>query len=230
MPQVIRESVFIDGPRRLTGELAYSLGRSRSLCLMVNPHPYMGGQMDNNVITRLTSVLSEAEITTLRFDYGGVGSSAGHPVNVNASMAEFWRTGQTPIDALLIEDAATCFAWLRRQAEIPIFVVGYSFGAHVASQLDLTDVCGVGLISPTIKHHNFDGPWPTDLPKLVVYGDNDFATDPATMDRWLASLPAPKIVRRISGGQHFFRGLEQDVADATLTFINTTVELRRVPA
>jgi len=230
MPQVIRESVFIDGPRRLAGELAYSLGRSRALCLLANPHPFMGGQMDNNVIARLASVLPLAEITTLRFDYGGAGSSAGDSVSTNAAMAEFWRTGRTPIDALLIEDAAASLAWLRRQQDLATFVVGYSFGAHVSTRIDLADLCGVGLISPTINHHKFDSPWPSDLPKLVVYGDNDFATDAATMERWLASLPAPKVVRQISGGQHFFRGHEQAVANAALEFINNSLETRKVIA
>ena len=226
MPDVIQESVSVRGPRRLAGELAYTVEPPLATCLLINPHPYMGGRMDNNVIAHLASALSAARIATLRFDYAGVGSSEGQAIDVLSSMAAFWQTGHAPVDALMIEDAASSLNWLRAQHHAPLFVAGYSFGAYVAMQIAPADCAGIALISPTVKHHDFSSPSATGVPTLVISGDNDFATDATTLARWLDALSAPKRVRHIVGGQHFFRGLEQEVAREAIAFFKDILDLR----
>ena len=73
---IMQERVWIDGPRRLAGELAYPMGDDPvGAALLVNPHPYMGGSMHNNVIAHLHAALATAALVTLRFDYSGVGET-----------------------------------------------------------------------------------------------------------------------------------------------------------
>lgn len=230
MPDVVQESIHVKGPRRLAGELAYTVDSPRAICLLINPHPYMGGRMDNNIIARLASTLSAARIATLRFDYAGVGSSEGQAIDVIAAMAEFWRTGHAPVDDLMIEDAASSLAWLRAQRRAPLFVVGYSFGAYVASQIAPDDCAALVLISPTLRHHEIDVDFAPGVPKLIISSDNDFATDSATLSRWFEALQPPKRQRRIPGGQHFFRGMESEVARLTLEFFNDALDIRGVNA
>ena len=227
MPEVIQESVSVNGPRRLAGEMAYTLESPQAMCLLVNPHPYMGGRMDNNVIRCLSSVLSASGIATLRFDYTGVGSSEGAPLDSADAMAAFWRTGQAPVDPLMEEDAGSSLHWLQRQYDAPMFVVGYSFGAFVATRIAPAKCAGMILISPTVKHHDFTVSHLGHIPKLVIASDDDFATDAITLGRWFESLPPPKSEVRIQGGQHFFRGLEHEVARATLDFVNSVLVSRR---
>ena len=37
----------------LAGELSYALARPRLGCALFNPHPFMGGQMDNNELMKM---------------------------------------------------------------------------------------------------------------------------------------------------------------------------------
>lgn len=230
MVEVIQESVVVHGPRRLTGEMAYSVDSPRALCLLVNPHPYMGGRMDNNVIARLAAALSSARIATLRFDYAGVGASEGPAIDVLTAMADFWQTGHAPVDSIMIEDAATSLKWLREHFDAPLFVVGYSFGAFVATKILPTDAAGLVLISPTLRHHEFAADPAPGIPKLILYSENDFATDSETLITWADALSMPRRTCRIDGGQHFFRGLESAVATRVLDFMIDILEHGRMPA
>jgi alpha/beta superfamily hydrolase len=225
MTEIMQESVSIPGPRRLAGELAYPFDQPRASCLIVNPHPYMGGRMDNNIVAALGTALPAAGIATLRFDYSGVGASEGSAIDVTAAMSDFWSTGDAPIDPLMVDDAKTALCWLRRQAPAPLFIIGYSFGAYVASRIAPSDLCGLVLVSPTIKHHtiNLAG---IGAPTLVLHSDNDFVADLATYDKWLAPLSPSVQHHCMRGGEHFFIGLENSVAEACVEFIGEVLGMK----
>src|SRR6202161_51077 len=48
-----------------------------SYALVCHPHPLYGGTMDNKVVTTLARALHELGIPTVRFNFRGVGASAG---------------------------------------------------------------------------------------------------------------------------------------------------------
>ena len=50
--------------------------------LLCPPHPHLGGDMENNVITALGNVLAEKGFATLRFNYRGVGNSESRLGNI----------------------------------------------------------------------------------------------------------------------------------------------------
>jgi len=50
--------------------------------LLCPPHPHLGGDMENNVITALCKVLAEKGFVTLRFNYRGVGHSESRLGNI----------------------------------------------------------------------------------------------------------------------------------------------------
>ncbi len=218
--QVIREYVRLPNARgALSAELCYPLARTTFACLIANPHPHMGGRMSNNVVTHLAASLAAGGAVTLRFDYAGVGNSDGPPVDVAASMAAFWKTGRAPEDPLMIEDAQAALDWLRRNRPLPLVLTGYSFGAYAVTQLTYEEPDAFILISPTIAQHDFGAFTRCAVPKLVIGGEGDFATPDGTFESWAAALTEPKTVRRVVGGNHFFRDRERDIADACLAFI-----------
>ena len=45
--------------------------------VVCHPHPLFGGTMDNKVVTTLARALHEVGIATVRFNFRGVGASAG---------------------------------------------------------------------------------------------------------------------------------------------------------
>ena len=229
---VIRERVDIPGPRGLLrGELAYPHGRPTWSCAVFNPHPHMGGSADNPLVAAISTAVAEAGGVSLRFDYAGVGrNSADTTANLTASMAAFWETGHAPEDPGMIADATAASRWLdRTTGGLPLLLVGYSFGAYVASACPAAaskpPPAALALISPTLTHHDF-GPLraPTAPPLLVVYADDDFATPSDVTRGFLASLPRPPRSHAIPGGEHFFRGSERVVAGLVTDFFRSVLE------
>lgn len=224
MSEVLQEIVRIDSSRGwLAGELAYAESDVTAAVLLINPHPLMGGRMDNRLVVRLAERLSRSGIACLRFDYGGVGESDGDPVDVAASMTQFWDTGTAPEDPLMVEDAKAALEWLRQNVDRPIAVIGYSFGAYAATRIVDSAVASLILITPTISRHDYTHFQNIDLATLIVHSDNDFATDLSQLKAWIETLPGPTSTRSFPGADHFFRAQESNVADACAEFVVRTV-------
>jgi hypothetical protein len=205
----------------LGGELAYGDDPPRLACLLLNPHPHLGGSMDNNVVCRLAGALPAHGAATLRFDYRGVGQSTGQTVDVTESMLAFWESGDAPIDPGLIDDARTAAGWLACQCDVPRVMIGYSFGAFAALRAMPANAAGYVAIAPTLRQHDFSGARELAVPKLVIYSDNDFATPRELTESWIDGLPEPRVSRCIAGGEHFFRGREDAVLRACVRFLDT---------
>jgi alpha/beta superfamily hydrolase len=217
--EVIRERLHLPGNRRrLDAELAYSVSTPRYACLILNPHPHMGGCMANPVVEAVASAVAEDAGVSLRFDYGGVGASQGPPLDVPESMAAFWRTGKAPEDARMLEDAAAALDWFAAAAPLPRILVGYSFGASVAASLEPQCADALVLVSPTLNHHDFGHLGGDERPLLLIYGDDDFATPKAAIDRFIQAMSGRCQPRCVTGGQHFFRGQERTVATLIVEF------------
>jgi alpha/beta superfamily hydrolase len=81
------------------------------------PHPLFGGSMDNPVCNELAYACSTAGIASLRFNWRGVGASAGTP------------SGESE-EADADYDAATLY--MSETVTGPLVAAGYSFGAATA--------------------------------------------------------------------------------------------------
>ncbi len=202
----------------LAGELVYPLGPTSFAALLVNPHPHMGGGTGNRLLVRLSEVLAGAGGVVSSFDYSGVGESDGPRIDVADSMSEFWRTGVAPEDPRMIEDARCAVAWINETSNLPLMLVGYSFGAYVATMALTDDARGLVLISPTVKQHDFSTLQKRMIAKLVVHSNNDFATPLADLEAWMKDLYPPPETCSVPNGDHFFRGQEDTVASACLEF------------
>ncbi len=219
MCEMIRELVRIpsrDG--ELAGELAWPDGPVSLACLLVNPHPHMGGTMSNNVIAGLAGALTAQAVVTLRFDYRGVGRSDGDPPDVAASMSAFWESGTAPDDPFMAEDARAAARWLEAETDLPMLLVGYSFGARASLAAMDERTCGLVLIAPTLTRHDFSCLVDSPVPRLCIYSDNDFATPVEVTRRWICS--AGRLVAAcVPGADHFYRGREAGVAALCRQFI-----------
>ena len=92
-------------------------GVARGLAVICHPHPQHGGTMDNKVVQTLARALTQLGYTALRFNFRGVGGSAGG-----------WSQGPGEVD-----DALAVVAAFRGDAD-KLVLAGFSFGAYVASQ------------------------------------------------------------------------------------------------
>jgi uncharacterized protein len=217
--EIIRERVSIVGPQgALAGELAYPTGCPRYACAIFNPHPHMGGSAANPLIAAVAAAVAESGGVSLRFDYAGV-------ADVIASMAAFWETGRAPEDPTMVADAMAAVQWLRRAVgEMPLTLVGYSFGAFVAAEcVQDAGPAALAVISPTLVQHDFSSLLRPDCPPLlVVYSDNDFATPLARTQAFVASTSCPVRPHLVRGGEHFFRGVERPVAEVIAGFFESS--------
>ena len=222
---VVRELVHVAvGDASLAGELAYPESQPpRFAAVLVNPHPHMGGSMQNKLIAALATGLADAGAATLRFDYRGVGQSDGTQVDLAESLAEFWRRGQAPEDPLMIEDARAAIDWMSKTVHAPSVVVGYSFGSYAAVQALRAAPDGLILISPTIAQHDLSRIAELSPRTLVLYSDNDFATPGDMTRRWVSLFDFPILSICYGDAEHFFRGREQTVTSDCLRFINSAL-------
>lgn len=104
-------------------EIAYEApqGACRALAVICHPHPLHGGTMDNKVVTTLGRACAMMGCAVVRFNYRGVGASAGQFDNT---------VGEA-------DDAAAALAWLQAQHSpaLPVVLAGFSFGTAVAARL-----------------------------------------------------------------------------------------------
>jgi len=222
-PFVVETVRFLAGPFRLEGELAYpEAARPRGAIVIAGPHPSLGGDMNNNVVRAVGDGLAQRGYATLRFNYRGVGRSEGPVVDRITQLAEFWRTSHVADELDGHLDLAGAVAYLRQVTggELPLILVGYSFGC---AMLPSIDTCGARiLVAPTIGKHDYGLYQSLTEPILVVVSEDDFAVPAETMDQWFQTLPGPKTLIRQQRDNHFFRGQEGwlvETLDAFLSWI-----------
>ncbi len=172
--------------------------------VLCHPHPLHGGTMDNKVVVTLARALREAGIPALRFNFRGVGSSAGVYDDGNGETAD--------ADAVASYGA---LRWPGRQ----LLLAGFSFGAYVALRLALQrGACRLITVAPPVDRMGFSALGTPNCPWLVVQGDSDEVVDPKRVFAWVKNCnPQPKLVV-MPGVGHFFHGhlplLRQAVIDA----------------
>lgn len=183
--------------------------------LVFSPQPFLGGDMDNNVVLRLAHCLARSGLPVLRFNYRSVGNSE----QVEAAMQryEYWKkVEETGDHRAVLEDAAE--AWARAQRLFqPTFFCGYSFGAYVAMQLAVRQASAVPLIlvAPPVGRLDFSALLEREGPSLLVFAGKD-EIDPTPPRSELARRFAESRLDIIDGAGHFFIGRENSL-DASIT-------------
>jgi uncharacterized protein len=185
-------TVEVEGGPRLDARLGV-VHPVRGGLVVCHPHPLYGGDMDNPVVIRAAEVAREAGLSTLRFNFRGVGASEG---------AHDKGRGEQ-------DDVRAALATLRTRVEGgPIGLAGYSFGAWVSSRVAGPGggLTALGLIAPPLSMFGgFEALDFAGLRLLVAAGTRDPYCPLPDLDRFAAALP-DGAVARIEGADHFFFG------------------------
>lgn len=162
--------------------------------VICHPHPLMGGSMYNNVVEALQEAFASEGISTLRFNFRGVGSSTG---SYNEGVGEQ-------------DDILAAGNYLKTSGLSEIFFAGYSFGAWVgAGVIAQPDhpFRGSVFVAPPIDYFEFDWRPLKNKIDLMICGDADSfcPLEPLrdTSEKINASLEV------IGGADHFFMGEEK---------------------
>lgn len=183
-------------------QVEYPATVARGVAIICHPHPLYGGSMDNKVAWSLARAALANGCIAIRFNFRGVGKSVGAYAD---------GVGETE-DALAVLRAARM-----RWAELPLTMLGFSFGAAVALRVSVRETLSrlVTVAPPLFYFAPSTLPQPI-CPWLVVHGDADEVVNwPETQSR-LAEItnPVAPTVVVMPGVGHFFHGALNGLRDA----------------
>ncbi|MDT7834268.1 alpha/beta hydrolase [Aquabacterium sp. OR-4] len=165
-------------------------GAPRGVAVICHPHPLHGGTMDNKVVHTLARAALQLGFRTVRFNFRGVGESAGT-----------YDDGRGETDDALAAVAA------HRDAALPLWLAGFSFGSYCAAQAAArlaeagTPADRLVLVGPATSRFALPAVPPDTV---VVHGEADEVVPlQATFD-WARPQTLPVTV--LPGVGHFFHG------------------------
>lgn len=182
-----RKILFSGIAGQLEGVLHLPDAPPRAIAVVAHPLPTMGGTMDNKVVTTLARAFTELGFAALRFNFRGVGESAG-------SYDE--GRGET-LDAV----AAANFM-LGEFGGLPLVMSGFSFGGYVQARaaLDMQPRKLV-LVAPAVNRFEMSKV-PADT--LLIHGDQDDVVELDALLQWAHPQHLPIVA--MAGAGHFFHG------------------------
>lgn len=174
--------------------------------VVCHPHPLYGGTLDNKVVYTLARAFEECGAPVLRFNFRGVGSSAG-------SYDE--GRGET-------EDALAVIAYGReRWPGAVLWLAGFSFGGAIAVRSAArASPARLVLVAPGVTRVTMSGVPSPRCPWLLVQGDADEVIEPADVLQWAARQTVPPVLRTLAGAGHFFHGRLHELRQAVVQFMN----------
>lgn len=166
-------------------------GEPRGIGLVCHPHPLGGGTMHNKVVFRAAAGLVDAGLTTLRFNFRGVGASTGEHDEIDGGVED-------------VKDAIDYMA-----SEYPgqdMTLAGFSFGSRTGMAVGTSDERVKRLISvgtPVEKYRDYEFLYDVKKPILFVHGDKDEFCSVESLRSVTDHIPHAKVVIFENCG-HFF--------------------------
>ncbi len=174
--------------------------------VVCHPHPLYGGTLDNKVVHTLARAFQELGAPTIRFNFRGVGGSAGA-----------YDGGRGEVDDVLsvVAHGRQIFPGAA------LWLAGFSFGGAVAVSAAARSVPDrLVVVAPGVTLFEVGSASPA-CPWLIVQGDADDVIDPRFVRDWAAKRTLPPQIRMLEGAGHFFHGRLHDLRQATLTFMRS---------
>jgi alpha/beta superfamily hydrolase len=179
-----------------------------AFAIVCHPHPLYGGTLDNKVVYTLARAFLACGAAVVRFNFRGVGVSAGHYDEGRGETA----------DAL----AAIAYGRARWPGTV-LWLAGFSFGAAVAVRAAATaEPTRLVLVAPGVTRVALDGVPSPRCPWLLVQGDADEVIEPASVLSWAQRQDRAPVLRSFPGTGHFFHGRLPELRAAVEAFITET--------
>ncbi len=189
--------VDIDGPAGRLEALLEEAPGARFAAVVCHPHPRFGGTMHTHAVHRLAKAVVAKGGAALRFNFRGVGRSAGA-----------WDGGRGETD-----DARAALRWLaERRPGLPLFACGFSFGATTAVLAGGEDpgvrgllLAGLALRAPGLEELR-DAAKVRDVEKPIalVQAAADELGPPDEVRAALEGSRGPRRIAVVPGATHLF--------------------------
>ena len=199
MADPIREIQGPAGP--LEALVEKPAGDPRAAVVFAHPLPIQGGTMHTKVVFQGTKALARIGCAVLRFNFRGVGRSAGE-----------WDEGRGELD-----DYRAAVDFMASQYPgIEVWAAGFSFGSYVALTVGAEDdrICALIGIAPPVNRYDFAAVKRSTRPKFIIHGEGDELIPIKAVREFYAQLADPKELVEIDRANHLFEGQVSEVGDA----------------
>ena len=165
---------------------------NRYIALLGHPHSLQGGTMNNKVVTTLARAFKELGIPSIRFNFRGVGQSAGE-----------YDAGVGESEDMLVLAAACALEFPNAK----LIFAGFSFGSYVTYRAAAQ--CPHALlisIAPSVHHYDYAEFSPPPSPWAVVIGDADELVPIEPVRAFVAHSSNQMTLLEFPDTGHFFHG------------------------
>ena len=192
----------LEGPAGLLeAVLMTPAGEPRGAALLCHAHPLRGGTMHFKLLFRVAKTLQGRGYAVLRFQFRGVGRSAGE-----------FDHGRGEAD-----DARAALDFLGREyPHKPVVLGGFSFGAAIALRVGAHDdrVSALFLMGLPVLAIESTPENPSAKPVLFVQGERDEFGDREAIEDFVRSFPGPAELDVVPGSDHLFTEKTSPVEEA----------------
>jgi alpha/beta superfamily hydrolase len=204
-------TLFLNGPAGRLETLLWTPAPpadSRFAAVVCHPHPLFGGTMHNKVVYQTAKSLSALGLLVLRFNFRGVGLSAG---------AHDRGSGE-------VDDVRAALQFLA--TEFPateLLLAGFSFGSWVGMRAGCEDSRVTRLIGLGIPVNNTDFSFLRQCakPKLFVHGERDEHGAIAKVRELVPTFAGENVLVEVPGADHFFAGKLDQLDRAIAAWLTT---------
>ena len=208
------ESFFLEGE---TGRLEALLNVGRPdagyACVVCHPHPLYGGTMHNKVVFHAMKALNSFGFPVLRFNFRGVGTSAGEHDGGRGEIA----------------DVGVALNYLAERFPVPVIFAGFSFGAAIGLRAAVPHPRVKALIALGIpvnaegREYSYRLLQESKQPKLLLSGGRDEFATPAQLAQVFVHAAEPKRLVTIPEADHFFTGHLDEMRSALSDWVREVV-------
>lgn len=172
-------------------------GPPRAAAVVCHPHPEHGGSMDSSVVFRAARGLQAAGLAVLRFNFRGVGQSAG----------EFHGRGGPGSEE---DDARAALDWLEERfgQDLELWAGGFSFGARQVTGLALRDarIRQVLLIAQPVLAYDCAVIAELRTPGLALMAQHDEYGTAAALRELFPHIEEVLTLEEVAHTDHYFSG------------------------
>jgi uncharacterized protein len=205
MPSSRVMNIDLDGPAgRLEALLDEPQSSApRAAVVFAHPLPSQGGTMHTKAVFQGAKGLARIGCAVLRFNFRGVGASAGTSEEGPAEQDDY----RAALDLMAA-----------RFPGVPLWAAGFSFGGWVALETGAADprvAVLIGIAPPVNRQpYTFPNTLDSTKPKFFIQGSLDELCPIKDMWAFYAKLKEPKELVVIDGASHLFEGKTEEVGDA----------------
>jgi uncharacterized protein len=174
----------------------------RAIAVLGHPLPTAGGTMHTKALFHAAKALARIDVPVLRFNFRGVGRSAGGFSDGPGERDDF--------------RAAVAYMTARYPDVKRIWCGGMSFGSWIALTVGAEDpnvTALIGIACP-VNRYDYSQVVAADKPDFLIHGEFDELVPVKEIRKFYAQLQEPKELVVIDGADHLFDGKVSEVGEA----------------